>query len=113
MCFTSLTLLRARLPSALATTEIVTAWRLAGPAPLSSPPYESHLRRVVVVVVSLDIILATSYFLSSFTERSTEKEREREDEEGDSGEGRRGGGKEGSMARLLPVVALRCNTGAR
>ena len=33
--------------------------------------------RGLVVVVSLDIILATSYFLSSFTVRSTERERGR------------------------------------
>ena len=44
MCFTSLVLLRARLPSALATEIVTAAWK-GGLAPLSSPPYESHLRR--------------------------------------------------------------------
>ena len=112
MCFTSLVLLRARLPSALAATEIVTAAWKGGLAPLSSPPYESHLRRRPRPRRRSLARYYSGHVLFSFIFYGAEYgEREREAEEGDS-LGMEEGGKEGSMARLLSVVALRCNTGA-
>ena len=56
-------------------------------------------------LVSLDIILATSYFLSSFTVRSTQGTLGREG--GERKEGRR------PVWQGYSVVALHCNTGAR
>ena len=114
MCFTSLVLLRVRLPSALDATEIVTAAWKGGPAPLSSPPYESHLRRRPRPRRRRLARYYSGHVLFSFIFYGAEYGEPERDEEGDSGEGgKEEGRKEGSMARLLSVVALRCNTGAR
>ena len=90
-----------------AATEIVTVWQgeEGGREGGREPPYESHLRCVDrrLLPVSLDIILATSYFLSSFTVRRG------------LGGGEEGG-KEGGRRPVwqgYSVVALHCNTGAR
>ena len=105
MCFTSLVLLRARLPSALATEIVTAAWK-GGLAPLPSPPYESHLRRRPRPLPRRRLARYYSgHVLFSFIFYGAEYgDGERETDEGDSGDSR---GKEGGQ---YGKVTLSCCT---